>query len=74
MPNICDKFKLHLLIMSEDLSFHFKYNDVIKGVAESKLVNDQNKLERESYLNIFIKNFRFIKWWLTPIEEYTINW
>ena len=60
--------------MSEDLSFHFKYNDVIKGVSESKLVNDQNKLERESYLNIFIKNFRFIKWWLTPIEEYTINW
>ena len=46
--------------MSEDLSFHFKYNDVIKGVAESKLVNDQNKLERESYINIFIKNFRFI--------------
>jgi len=37
--------------MSEDLSFHFKYLDVIRGVAENKLNNGNGELDREEYLN-----------------------
>jgi hypothetical protein len=47
LPNVCDKFQLHLLVMSEDLSFHFKYMDVVRGIAESRLANERGELERD---------------------------
>ena len=48
LPEICDKFNLPLLVMSEDLSYHFKYLDVVKGVAETKLSNENGELLRET--------------------------
>lgn len=29
LPRLCDKLQLHLACISEDLSFHFKYLDVV---------------------------------------------
>jgi hypothetical protein len=34
LPKICDALSLHLLTMSEDLSFHFKFMDVVRDIAQ----------------------------------------
>lgn len=33
LPKICDALSLHLLTMSEDLSYHFKFMDVVRDIA-----------------------------------------
>jgi len=50
------------LAISEDLSFHFKYFDVVRGIAQQELANQRGEVERDS----------FIRWFYTPIEEYKI--
>ncbi len=34
---LCDKLGLHLLMLSENMKYHFKYLDVINGSANSFL-------------------------------------
>ena len=37
LPQLCDKLKLHLLVISEDLSYHLRYTQVINGTANNIL-------------------------------------
>lgn len=37
LPEICDKLGLHLLMNSEDMSYHFRFVDVINGTANAFL-------------------------------------
>jgi len=32
-PELCDRFRLHVLAVYEDISFHFKYWDAVRGLA-----------------------------------------
>lgn len=50
VSELCDLFKLSLMAMSEDLSYHFKYMDVQSGRAESILdPNTSGTVSREAY-------------------------
>ncbi|EAR94166.2 concanavalin A-like lectin/glucanase family protein (macronuclear) [Tetrahymena thermophila SB210] len=60
---LCDKFKLYWMALLEDLSYHFKYFDVLKGVAQTLLDNGNGFIERET----------FTKWWFTPLDQYPLN-
>jgi len=40
LPELCDKFHLSILARSEDLSFHFKFLDVISGAALEQVVTN----------------------------------
>ncbi|KRX05621.1 Concanavalin A-like lectin/glucanases superfamily [Pseudocohnilembus persalinus] len=65
LKGLCQHFKLHLFAMSEDLSFHFKYSDVLTGKAEEMLdPNNSGQIQRDE----------FIKWWLTSLEDYQIQY
>lgn len=44
---LCDKFKLSWMALSEDLSYHFKYFDVLRGMAAKQLDNGSGNIERE---------------------------
>jgi hypothetical protein len=37
LPEVCDKLGLHLLMNSEEMSFHFKFVDVVNGTANNFL-------------------------------------
>ncbi|OMJ77941.1 hypothetical protein SteCoe_22380 [Stentor coeruleus] len=50
---------LHILCVSEDLSFMFKYQDVISKQAESLLSNKQGYIDKET----------FLEWWFAPLER-----
>lgn len=50
---------LHILCVSEDLSFMFKYQDVISKQAESLLSNKQGFIDKDT----------FLEWWFAPLER-----
>ncbi len=59
MAEICDKFGLHLLMNSEDMSYHFKFVDVIQDTY-GKYLDDGNG-------NIDFAKFKI--WWNMDIEQ-----
>jgi hypothetical protein len=50
---------LHILCVSEDLSFMFKYQDVISKQAESLLSDKSGYIDKET----------FMEWWFAPLER-----
>ena len=42
---LCDKLGLHLLMHSEDMSYHFKYVDVVNGTASTFLDDGQGNID-----------------------------
>eukprot|EP00831_Metopus_contortus_P060523 TRINITY_DN5242_c0_g2_i1.p1 TRINITY_DN5242_c0_g2~~TRINITY_DN5242_c0_g2_i1.p1 ORF type:complete len:1020 (+),score=217.71 TRINITY_DN5242_c0_g2_i1:183-3242(+) len=59
LPMLLDKLKLHLLVLSEDLSFHFKYMMVVKGKIGPTLDDGDGKIDKE----------KFLDWWKMDLEE-----
>ena len=49
VPELCDKYLLHWMCLSDDLSYHFKYLDVINERAKSLLDNGFGVVEKEKY-------------------------
>ena len=45
MPELCDKLGLHLLMNSEDMSYHFKFVDVINGTANNFLDDGEGYID-----------------------------
>ena len=45
LPELCNKLGLHLLMNSNDMSFHFKYVDVINGTANSFLDDGEGYID-----------------------------
>ena len=45
MPEVCDKLGLHLLMNSEDMSYHFKFVDVINGTYNNYLDDGQGYID-----------------------------
>jgi hypothetical protein len=47
LPQVADKLGLHLLMNSEDMSFHFKYVDVINQTANKFLDDGEGFIDFE---------------------------
>eukprot|EP01017_Pseudomicrothorax_dubius_P010234 TRINITY_DN13626_c0_g1_i1.p1 TRINITY_DN13626_c0_g1~~TRINITY_DN13626_c0_g1_i1.p1 ORF type:complete len:146 (+),score=47.27 TRINITY_DN13626_c0_g1_i1:59-439(+) len=54
---LCDRLNLHLLVISDDLSFHFKFLDVVTKQAEIQL--DEGG---------YIGRAAFLKWWFAGLN------
>lgn len=59
LHRLCLSLHLHILCVSDDMSFMFKYQDVISRQAE-KLLSDKNG---------FIDKETFLEWWFAPLER-----
>ena len=59
LPRLCDKLKLHLLVISDDLSFHFKFLDVMTGRAQELLDDGNGNLEK----------IKFMSWWFADLDK-----
>jgi len=49
LSTVCDKLGLHLLMLSEDMKYHFKYLDVINGSANSFLDDGEGCIDFEKF-------------------------
>lgn len=47
LPELLDKLKLNLLVLSEDLTYHFKFLQVVKGKAEAIFEDGDKGIDRE---------------------------
>lgn len=47
---VCDKLGLHLLMLSENMKYHFKYMDVINGSANAFLDDGEGYIDFDKYL------------------------
>jgi len=53
--------KLHLLLLSDDISYHFKFNDVMSDKAKTDLKDSEEKIdEKKSFFLGPLVNFVFI--------------
>ena len=59
LPNICDALNMHLLVISNDMSFHFKLYDLINKKAFKYLATE------EGYIDVG----KFLKWWFCDLDE-----
>lgn len=47
LPTLLDKLKLHLLVLSEDLTYHFKFLQVMSGKAEELFDDGDKGIDKE---------------------------
>jgi len=47
LPDLCDKLGLHLLMNSEDMSFHFKFMEVVERKCEPYLDDGSGFIDLE---------------------------
>lgn len=59
LEELCDYLRLHLLANSDDMSYHFKFQDIINGTAQDYLNDGSGYIDKE----------KFIKWWFMTTEE-----
>ena len=59
LEELWDYLRLNLLINSDDMSYHFKFQDVINGSAHSYLDDGSGDISKE----------KFVKWWFMTTEE-----
>ncbi len=59
MADLCDKLGLHLLMNSNDMSFHFKFQDVINDTFKNYLDDGEGCISFE----------KFKKWWNMDTNE-----
>jgi hypothetical protein len=56
---VCDKLGLHLLLNSGDMSFHFKFQEVIFGKADTYLDDGNGQIDVR----------KFVQWWNMDLDE-----
>ena len=49
---LLDKFRMHLLVLSEDLTYHFKYLQVIQGRASPHFDDGEGNIAKAKYNHI----------------------
>lgn len=59
LEELCDYLRLNLLINSDDMSYHFKFQDVINGSAHGFLDDGNGNIDKA----------KFVKWWFMTTEE-----
>ncbi len=59
MPELCDKLGLNLLINSEDMSYHFKFVEVVQNTCNKYIDDGDGNIDFG----------KFMKWWNMTIEE-----
>jgi len=59
LEELCDYLRLNLLANSDDMSYHFKFQDVINGTAQDYLNDGRGYISKE----------KFMKWWYMTTEE-----
>ena len=59
LEELCDYLRLNLLSNSDDMSYHFKFMDVINGTAQEFLNDGNGNIDKE----------KFMKWWYMTTEE-----
>ena len=47
LPELCDFLRLHLLVISDDLSYHFKFMDIVTRRAEDILSDDGGNVHKD---------------------------
>ena len=50
---------MHILVISDDMSYHFKFLELIDGKAFDILKDENDNLNIE----------KFIEWWFLPLKE-----
>ena len=50
LPDLLDKFKLHLFVISDDITYHFKYLDVVEMRANQILDDGRGNIDKEKYI------------------------
>ena len=59
LEELCDYLRLNLLINSDDMSYHFKFQDVLNKTAHDYLDDGNGYISKE----------KFIHWWFMTTEE-----
>ena len=59
LEELCDYLRLNLLINSDDMSYHFKFQDVINRTAHDYIDDGNGYISKE----------KFIKWWFMTSDE-----
>ena len=59
LHSFCMQLRLHVLSIGEDLSFMYKYQDVISERAQDNLDNGEGQITCSA----------FIEWWESPLEK-----
>jgi hypothetical protein len=49
LPLLLDKLKLQLLVLSEDLTYQFKYWQVMRGKTDVLLDEEDGNIDKEKY-------------------------
>jgi hypothetical protein len=56
---MCDFLNLHLLVISADVSYHFKFNEIVSRRAFDSLDNGKGFVDIE----------KFVKWWFCSVDD-----
>lgn len=59
LPALCDEGKMSLLIISRDMSFQFKFMDLVNKKAFSYLDNGSGNIDID----------KFLKWWYCKLDH-----
>lgn len=59
LPALCDHLNLHLLVIDHDMSFHFKFLEIVNKKAQVYLATSKGFLDEE----------KFVEWWFTPLSQ-----
>jgi hypothetical protein len=59
VDTICEKLRLALLVDSDDMSYHWKFEELKKGEVGDYVDDGGGLLDRE----------KFIKWWFMDTDE-----
>ena len=51
---LLDKLKLHYLVLSEDITYQFKYLQVMKGKAGPMFDEGDGNIDKDKYINSYM--------------------
>lgn len=58
LPELCDKFNMNLWVCSEDLSFQFRFIDVVEEKAQEYLSDSHSNIDKH----------KFLDWWFADVD------
>lgn len=56
---LCDYLRLNLLLNSDDMSYHFKFKEVVDREAQQYFDDGNGNIDKQ----------KFIKWWFMTTDE-----
>lgn len=49
LPELLDRLNMHLLVISDDLTFHFKYMQVMHGKVGPMIDDGEGNIDKDKY-------------------------